>query len=387
VTWWTSAFDHRRKQFRDCPESFDHEGVRYRLLRGSGYARNISLRRIRDQREVARAFARRARDETVIPDVLFAAYPTVELADEAAIFAAKIGRPVVHDIRDLWPDIFASAAPPLLRPVADVAIAALKWRSASVLGGATAITGITDSFVEWGVARAGRPRRKHDRAFPLAFERPTLTDAERTEAERSLERRGVPADGAERRVVFTGSLSRQFDFDPVFRAASALRAEPVRFVVAGAGERESALRQQAAELPNVTMTGWLDRAELAVLLSNSALGLAPYRSTWDFEASIPNKVIEYLAWGLPVVSSLGGEVAALLQGAGAGATYAADGSSVLTRLLDELLGDAARLAAMSARARSLFESRFSAEKIYPAMADYLQGLAERTSVRGMPAEN
>ncbi len=121
---------------------------------------------------------------------------------------------------------------------------------------------------------------------------------------------GVDLGADEMRVAFTGSLSRQFDFEPVIRAAEALRDVPLRFIIAGSGESECALRAPAAaSVPNMTLVCRIaGRAELAALLGSATLGIAPYISTWDFEASIPNKVIEYLAWGLPrIVSGLRGE--------------------------------------------------------------------------------
>ncbi len=93
-------------------------------------------------------------------------YPTVELAAAAVDFGAGIGRATVVDIRDFWPDIFTSAVPRALRPLARLVVSGMKRQSARVLGGATAITGITRSFVEWGVARAGRTVRVSDRGLP-----------------------------------------------------------------------------------------------------------------------------------------------------------------------------------------------------------------------------
>jgi glycosyltransferase involved in cell wall biosynthesis len=376
VTWWTSAFDHRRRRFRAQPAAFAYEGIRFRLLRGCGYNHNVSLKRIRDQRQVATEFSRRAPEERELPDVLFVAYPTVELAEAVIKFAHRAGRPVVEDVRDLWPDIFVAALPRALQPLGRLAVSGMKRQSARVLAGATAITGITQSFVDWGVSRAGRSLQAGDRSFPLAFDRLVMTPAELAEAQRSLASRGVlPRDGR-LHFVFAGSLGKQFDFQPVFEAAAALRDAPVSFVIAGSGESERDLRQQAASLPNVTFVGWLDRSELGALLATATLGLAPYRSTWDFEASIPNKVIEYLASGLPVISSLRGEVASLLDRERCGLTYATDGGEALVTIVRALLADRARIAAMSSNARALFEQRFSGSDIYPAMADYLELIAQ-----------
>ena len=376
VTWWTSAFDHRRKRFRAHPETIVRDGIVFQLLKGSGYRRNVSLQRVRDQREVAREFARRATLEKELPDILFVAYPTVELADAAESYAARIGRPLVVDIRDLWPDIFADVLPPFLRGLGRLALKGMTRQSAKVLGRATAISGITESFVDWGVARAGRARGANDRAFPLAYDQTPLSSQDLLAAAESLRIRGMNLRNGRARVVFTGSLGKQFDFETVFEAADRVRDLPIDFVIAGSGESESALRQRAATLSNVQMTGWLSRGELEALLNHAVLGLAPYRSTWDFEASIPNKVIEYLASGLPVISSLRGEVAAMLSSEDCGVTYAVDNAGSLASALRNILLDRTRLDTMTQNARDLFKRRFSGRDVYPAMSAYLEGMAE-----------
>ena len=55
---------------------------------------------------------------------------------------------------------------------------------------------------------------------------------------------------------------------------------------------------------NVVRPGWIDSDRMSWLLRRTTVGLAPYRSQPDFEANYPNKIVEYLAWGLPVVTTL-----------------------------------------------------------------------------------
>src|SRR4051812_4018850 len=58
VTWWTSAFNHRRKVNRyNGDTSLEiSDNYRIRLLHSVGYKRNLSLARVRNQREIAGKF-------------------------------------------------------------------------------------------------------------------------------------------------------------------------------------------------------------------------------------------------------------------------------------------------------------------------------------------
>ena len=58
VTWWTSAFDHFEKSwlFNKEKELEYEDNFRIQLLKGIGYRKNVSIRRIIDHRLIARKF-------------------------------------------------------------------------------------------------------------------------------------------------------------------------------------------------------------------------------------------------------------------------------------------------------------------------------------------
>jgi hypothetical protein len=80
VVWWTSAFDHFRKQHLAGHDTVvtEPDGLRIRMLRGSGYKRNVSLERFRDHRQVAQRFRLLSQSEEE-PDILVSALPTLEM--------------------------------------------------------------------------------------------------------------------------------------------------------------------------------------------------------------------------------------------------------------------------------------------------------------------
>lgn len=115
------------------------------------------------------------------------------------------------------------------------------------------------------------------------------------------------------------------------------------------------------------------------------VGLAPYRSTKDFIISIPNKAIEYMSAGLPVISSLKGALQKLLLEHEAGETYENDNQDSLFSLLCDLYDHPAKLESMSKNSHALFKKRFVAEKVYPNMCDYLEQIVEHGCGRGANA--
>ena len=155
----------------------------------------------------------------------------------------------------------------------------------------------------------------------------------------------------------------------------------MRFVLCGAGERLEEFRRLSEDLPNVLMPGWIDAAAIRVLMERSAAGLAPYHCEWSFTMSLPNKSIEYLAGGLPVISSLSGELALLLQQADCGWTYAEGDPKALVGVVEQLLSDPVRRQAIASNARRTYETRFKSEVIYGRLIDYLAEVARDSRSR------
>jgi glycosyltransferase involved in cell wall biosynthesis len=110
----------------------------------------------------------------------------------------------------------------------------------------------------------------------------------------------------------------------------------------------------------------------------SSVGLAPYYSNRGFVTNIPNKPIEYLSAGLPVVSSLQGVLKTLLDDNKCGVTYQNGDVEGLTKVLLALYDGHEVLNELSRNAYRLFEERFSSEKVYGDMCDYLVKIASQS---------
>lgn len=384
VVWWTSAFDHYRKVMRPAERvTVTADQGRYDLvtLPALGYERHVSIQRFRDHRHTAKAFVEAAR-RAPRPDVICASLPTLELAAASAEVAKRTSSPLVVDVQDLWPDVFADALPSRLRPLATVPLAPLRAMARRACRAAVGIVGVSRPFCDWGVRHAGRTATADDRVFPLAYRPYALTADQEADAERAFAALGV--ERSRRIVAFIGSLTEQFSFDAVVDAAEEIgRHRPdVLFVFAGSGPLEARLRERTARAANIVFTGWLGQDRIAWLLRHATFGLAPYVPSANFLGNLTNKVVEYLSGGLPVITSLpDGPTAELLRDTGSGVTYPVDDGRALAALLGALLDDDARRAAMAERARALFAERFHADRVYADYGTYLADIAARNPVR------
>ncbi len=372
VTWWTSRFYHHRKTFRAGPERIrTAEGYDIVQLPGPGYRRNVSLRRLAHYRALVSAFRDRVAREEHSPDLIHCALPPLELPEAAVAIARQLGVPSTVDILDTWPDVYLTALARPLRPLLRVALATEFRRSTRALAGATALVGISESYLAWALARARRERGPLDSIFPLGYQPHVPAETGPREP------LPVPPAQLERKTVvtFVGSFVSMCDIDVVLDAARDLqnRASDLLFVIAGDGPLGRKWRGKAEGLQNVVFTGWLSQRQVARLLEHSDIGLAPYVA--GATQSLPNKIFEYMAAGLPVVSSLRGDAEALLATERIGVTFREGDQEDLVRNLFRLAEDRELRDGCRRRATALFSERFSADSVYQAMASHLIRIA------------
>ena len=101
------------------------------------------------------------------------------------------------------------------------------------------------------------------------------------------------------------------------------------------------------------------------------MGLAAYAI--GAPQGIPNKVIEYMSTGLPVLSSLTGESEKLLANTNTGAVYTPGDSVSFVHEVLKLL-DPKKRNVMSINSLSIFTEQFEATKVFGEMAQYLMDI-------------
>jgi glycosyltransferase involved in cell wall biosynthesis len=383
VTWWTSTFDHTHKRQR-----FDRNtrlevapNLVLQLLFARPYSSNISIDRLRNHRQCALAFEQVAKKTSSqdLPDVIFATMPTVELAAAAARFGAENGIPVIVDVRDLHPDIYLSLVPRIARGPARLALGPLYRDLQTALKLATSIVAIAPSFLDWALTHAGRAARETDRVFPLAYPELNIPDEAVRQSGEELEAMGVRSD---RKIVwYVGTFNRWIDLEAPIETARILADSgrtDIQFVLSGSGDFGEKWRTQAAGLPNVVFTGWVDIPKLVHMRNISWAGLAPYRAGFH---TVGNKLFEYMAGGLPVLLSIDGDARKIIDAHDAGMAYSGGDPESLMKAIDSMLSDGVR-DRMSQNSLDAFNENYSAAKVYGEMIDFVLGFGHRKSHAG-----
>ena len=366
VVVWTADFDHVRrvKRSRSGPVGGGRR-VQWFLLPAGGFRKPVSLARVRHNRKLARLFRSQAAAETR-PQLVYVSLPTPDLAWSAVDMARELGIPSVVDVRDRWPDVFLTVLPRRLRRLGRRVLFAEYRRARQALRHATRRIAISDADLDWAHVTGGF-WHPEDRAFPLAYPDPGS-------------RLATVAARDPNMVVFTGRFARSADILTIIEASRILakRRPPVRFVIAGDGPGAARLQALAAGIPGVEFTGRLPYQELTELLARASVGLAPYSG--DALQTLPNKPFEYWSAGVPVVTSLTGELRALIEDHRVGCCYAPGNPEQAAAAIERLLDDPDQNG-LHERSRRLYEDRFRADRVYPQLVRYLE------QVTAAPASN
>ena len=131
-----------------------------------------------------------------------------------------------------------------------------------------------------------------------------------------------------------------------------------------------------ADVPGVTVAGWVEPAQLPEMLAAAQVALVPWDDTPPNRARHSAKVLELMAAGLPVVAYAVGELPATLGDAGV--LVAPGDQAAFAREVAALLADAERRARLGAAARARVAERFTWERLaHVALAAYDRAFGER----------
>ena len=372
VTWWTSTFSHQSKSFitKKDLELEVKPGYTIKYLHSpKAYKKNVSIARLVHNYLGAKKLKKELRKHTR-PDLILAAYPTIEMSLVATSYGQKHGVPVILDARDMWPDIFVEPLPTAWQPFLKLFLRPYFYMARKAFKSATAIFGITEGFVNWGLRYANRERNTFDAAFPLAFNS-THIDPQKIEAYKEKWTTLLPPN--KKVVVYIGAFSRtKMDIPAITHLLEKVSEnERLYFLFCGNGDDSELIKEKISHFKNVHFHGWVSEEEGQAIMQLSSIGFAPYISKTDYCNSIPTKVIKYLSLGLPVLTSLKGDVEDLIKTHDCGLYYQEEtldlAKNELFSLTEDTDAGSARLSQTKQNALTVYHEFFDAKKVYQKM--------------------
>jgi len=321
---------------------------------------------------------RRLLDRTVRavrPDVIIAR--DIPLAATAISIGRRRGVPVVLDLAENYPAMMRMIFEGRRQRLFDYALrnpAAVAVVERYCLTRAARVWVVIDEMAE-RLVRLGVPADRID----LVSNTPPRR---RAEADPPLRMR---KPGEPLTLVYLGLLEIDRGLGELLDAVALLRDEgcAVRCTIVGKGRDAEIFRRQARALhlgeESVRFLGYVDReTALATAVRDADIGVLPNHMNEAWNTTIPNKLFDYMAEALPVISSNVAPFARIVRDTQAGEVFEAGNAQSLADAIRRL-ADASRRTACGASGRAAVLARYHWERDTEALLRGLELAARSVS--------
>lgn len=285
-------------------------------------------------------------------------------------FKALRKLPLTYWVQDLWPDSLDAVGAPRATVIRGAITGIMRriYRASDLI--LVPSKGFGDAVVGAGGARDRirlLPNTVEDFYQPMELP----SDAP--------EREEMPPDAFN--VVYGGNLGEAQNLETLVEAADLLRdRRDIRWVLIGDGRRRAAIEAEVSRRKLGARINVLGSRPSALMPRYFALADAlvmTLRPDRAFARTIPSKLQAYLACGRPIIASVDGEAASLVEDAGAGFAGPAGDARALANAVIRLLDSTPEQRdAMARAARAYFNAHYARERVLDNLVAILTEAAD-----------
>jgi glycosyltransferase involved in cell wall biosynthesis len=288
-------------------------------------------------------------------DVVLATTPPIFQGVTAWLIAAIRRRPLILEIRDLWPEFIIDMGK-LTNPLV---IAAARRLERFLYRKADSFIVNSPAYVDYlehkGIDRA-RITLVSNGVSPEMF----ADDAPVVRRAAALrDRYGLTGKFI---AMYAGAMGPANELDTrLDAAATLLDDERIHIVLVGDGKQRKLLEERARQraLTNVTFAGPQSKTEMRAFLNAADVCVATLQNIAMFRMTYPNKVFDYLAAGRPVVLGIDGVIRDVVERARGGVFVPPGDSRALAEVIRDLSNDRAGCREMGNRGRDYVRLHFN----------------------------
>ena len=279
VKWITSNFDHYSKEFISTNDK------NILLLKSSSYYKNQSIKRIISHwtfslNLLIHLFFNIKKNDTVL---ISSVPPEIGLI----VFIVKLFKKFdyVVDLRDLWPDVFIESKMSKLKKI----FLSVYFNLLNKI-----MFSHTKKMISPSKGYLNYFNKKYKLNLPNEEIYFTYINSDRILQKNNYKNLNI---------VFCGSVNDYFDFNHILKVAKNFRDLNLHIIGMGKSITEIQKFKIDNNLHNIYLHGYLNHKQINEIMKQMHIGIAPYRNIKNFNLNITNKIVEYLSFGLPVLTS------------------------------------------------------------------------------------
>jgi glycosyltransferase involved in cell wall biosynthesis len=287
-------------------------------------------------------------------DLVIGTSPPIFQAFSAWLVSFLRRRPLLLEIRDLWPEFAIDMGVLRSKPL----IALARMFEKFLYARAAHIIVNSPAYRDYLIGK-GVPEKK----ISLI---PNGVDPEmfKPESDGRVFREELDLNGAFV-VTYAGALGMANDIPTILNAAAELREQKsIQFLLVGDGKERPKLQKMADDmkLTNVKFTGARPKSEIADVLAASDACLATLLDIPMFSTTYPNKVFDYMAAGRPTVLGIDGVIRKVVEAANGGIFVPPGDSARLSEAIVTLFRNQELAREMGRSARKHVVEHFNRQK-------------------------
>lgn len=360
----SARFDHLTKTHRE--KSFYnnyHDNLKIHLISSPGYKNNISFSRLFDHLILAFNLIFFLRKSNFKPDAVFIGYPPIEAGFILMLWAKKNKIKTILDVKDLWPHIFLQNLTSIKLTFAKALLFPYFYMYRFLVRNAFSVISISESFLSFIYSDALREKQNNDTVIYLTS--PSSPSVTRN--------KDKDTDKKTLSIGFVGSFMHAFDFDHIANNISQINnIGDIRFIFAGNGSQFQHARVLFKDYKNVVLPGWISGHDLDDFYQEIDLTIIPLKNRMDFQMSFPNKAIDSLSRGKPIITSCIGDLSKFLESHKCGFSYDMNEINSLYKVLYYCYKHPEIISEMSINAKSSYLANFDHQTNYLKLINLIQ---------------
>lgn len=288
----STTFSHLYKEQREY-QAKKEDKYKFTLLYEPGYRKNVSLKRFYSHYILGKNLYKYLNNMEQKPDVIYCLTPSLDAGKACAKYAKKNNIRFVIDVQDIWPEAFKLVFN--IPIISNLIFYPMKKQAEYTYKQADDIIAVSDTYAN--IATKVNKKYKNKLVAYLG------TDLEYFD--KCKEENRIEYNDDIIRVAYVGTLGHSYDIKNIVNAINILNHKGInniKFIVMGNGPLKEEFEKYAKEKNvDVEFTGRLEYPKMIGTLCACNIAVNPIAH--NAAQSIINKVGDYAAAGLPVVST------------------------------------------------------------------------------------